>query len=48
MSFVDWFMAKKVAKRIKSDNFTRNNREESNIAIAILEKEMIGWQHNWW
>ena len=29
------------AKRIKSDNFTRSNREESNIAIAILEKLMI-------
>ena len=26
---------KKDAKRIKSDNFTRNNREKSNIAIAI-------------
>ena len=25
------------AKRIKSDNFTRSNREKSNIAIAILE-----------
>ena len=29
---------KKNAKRIKSDNFTRSNREKSNIAIAILEK----------
>jgi len=29
---------KKDAKRIKSDNFTRSNREKSNIAIAILEK----------
>ena len=28
---------KKVAKRIQSDNFTRSNREKSNIAIAILE-----------
>jgi len=28
----------KDAKRIKSDNFTRSNREKSNIAIAILEK----------
>ena len=28
---------KKDAKRIKSDNFTRVNREKSNIAIAILE-----------
>ena len=28
---------KKDAKRIKSDNFTRGNREKSNIAIAILE-----------
>ena len=30
---------KKDAKRIKSDNFTRNNREKSNIAVAILENE---------
>ena len=29
---------KKDAKRIRSDNFTRSNRENSNIAIAILEK----------
>ena len=29
---------KKHAKRIKNDNFTRSNREKSNIAIAILEK----------
>ena len=29
---------KKDAKMIKSDNFTRNKREKSNIAIAILEK----------
>ena len=29
---------KKDAKRIKGDNFTRGNREKSNIAIAILEK----------
>ena len=29
-------------KRIKSDNFTRSNKEKSNIAIAILEKLMIG------
>ena len=29
---------KKDAKRIKSDNFTRSNREKSNIAIAIFEK----------
>ena len=43
---------KKDAKRIKSDNFTRGNREKSNIAIAILEQLIIGWQHNyfvfWW
>ena len=43
---------KKVAKRIKSDNFTRSNREKFNIAMVILEKRMIGWQHNyfvfWW
>ena len=40
------------AKRIKSDNFTRSNREKSNIAITILEILMIGWHHNyfvfWW
>ena len=30
--------SKKDAKGIKSDNFTRSNREKSNIAIAILEK----------
>ena len=29
---------KKDAKVIKSDNFTRSNREMSNIAIAILVK----------
>ena len=29
---------KKDAKRIKSDNITRSNREKSNTAIAILEK----------
>ena len=34
---------KKDAKRIKSDNFTRGNREKSNIAIAILEILMIEW-----
>ena len=28
---------KKGAKRIKSDTFTRSNREKSNIAIAILK-----------
>ena len=28
---------KKNAKIIKSDNFTRGNKEKSNIAIAILE-----------
>ena len=38
---------KKDAKRIKSDNFTRSKREKSNIAIAILKKLMIGWQHNY-
>ena len=27
---------KKDAKRIKSDNFTRGNREKSNIAITIF------------
>ena len=30
---------KKYAKMIKGDNFTRSNREKSNIAIAILENE---------
>ena len=43
---------KKVAKKIKSDNFTRCNKEKSNIAIAILEKVIIEWHHNyfvfWW
>ena len=34
-------------KGIKSDNFTRSNRKKSNIAIAILEKLMIGWQLNY-
>ena len=29
---------KKYVKRFKSDNFTRINREKSNIAIAILKK----------
>ena len=29
---------KKDAKRTKSDNFTKNKREKSNITIAILEK----------
>ena len=29
---------KKEAKMIKSTNFTRSNREKSNIAIAIWEK----------
>ena len=38
---------KKDAKRIKSDNFTRSNREKSDIAIAILEKLIIGWHHNY-
>ena len=38
---------KKDAKRIKSNNFTRSNIEKSNIAIAILEKLMIGWHHNY-
>ena len=28
----------KDARRIKSDNFTRSNREKSNIANTILEK----------
>jgi hypothetical protein len=28
----------KDAKRIRSDNFTRSNKEKSNIATAILEK----------
>ena len=29
---------KKDTKKIKNDNFTRSNKEKSNIAIAILEK----------
>ena len=32
---------KKDANWIRSDNFTRSNREKLNIAIAILEKWMI-------
>ena len=32
---------KRDTKRIKSDNFTRSNREKSNIAIAILQKELL-------
>ena len=32
------------AKKIKSDNFTRGNKEKSNRAIAILEKWIIGQQ----
>jgi hypothetical protein len=35
------------AKRINNDNFTRSNREKSNIAIAILEELMIGWHNNY-
>ena len=29
------------AKKIKSNNLTKSNREESNIAIVILEKEQF-------
>ena len=36
---------KKDAKMNKSDNFTRSNREKSNIAIAILEKWIVGWHY---
>ena len=32
---------KKDAKRIKSDNLTRSNREESNIPIARLDGNII-------
>ena len=32
---------KKDAKRIKSDNFTRSIRKESNISIAILGNELL-------
>ena len=32
-----------IPKMIKSDNFTINNRENFNIAIAILEKLIIGY-----
>ena len=42
----------KDAKMIKKDNFTRSNREKSNIEIAILKIGMIGWHQNyfvfWW
>jgi hypothetical protein len=41
-----------IVERIKSDNFTRSNREKSNLAIAIMEKLMTGWHYNyfvfWW
>ena len=30
---------KKDARRIRSDNFTRGNREKSRIAIVILKKK---------
>ena len=30
-------LIKQVVKNIKSDNFTRSNREESSITIAILK-----------
>ena len=36
-----WTNTKKDAKRIKSDNFTRSNKEKSNIAIAISENEWL-------
>ena len=29
---------KNYAKKITSDNFTRSNKEKSNISVAILEK----------
>ena len=32
---------KNEANKIKSDNFTRFNREKSNISIAIMEKRTI-------
>ena len=35
-------VANNEAKKINSDNFTKSNREKSNIAIAILEKIIIG------
>ena len=43
--------AKKLYKKIRmknimSDNFSRSNREKSKIAIAILEKCIIGQNHN--
>ena len=34
------------AKKIKSDNFTKSNKEKSNIAIALLKKIMLGWHHH--
>ena len=40
---------KKDAKRIKSDNFARGNRE---TPILLSQYWMIGWHHNyfvfWW
>ena len=33
---------KNEAKKIRSNNFTKHNREKSNIAIAILEKLILG------
>ena len=32
-------------KKDAKDNFTRSNREKSNIAFAIFEIKMIGWHH---
>ena len=32
---------KKDVKRTRSDNFTRSNREKSNIVIAILKNELL-------
>ena len=36
---------KSEAKKIRSDIFTRSNREKSSIAIAILEKFIIYYNH---
>jgi len=35
---------KKDAKGIKSDNFTRSNREKPNIAVAIVGRAMTIWE----
>ena len=34
-------ITKNEAKKIKNDNFTKSNRERSNIAIAMLENRLF-------